>query len=234
MKVEIWSDIACPFCHIGKRKFEKALEHFDHSDQVEIEWKSFQLDPHAEVNQNISAPEKLARKYGVSVEEAKRMNQRITNMANESGLNFHLENIKMTNTHDAHRLIHLAHKHGLQDQAKERLFTAYLSEGQHIGDHNTLIQLGTDIGLNADEVKQMLNSNDFSREVKEEITEGQRLQISGVPFFVIDRKYGISGAQPSEHFLEVLNDVWEKDYGLPETIESPGGAVCTPDGICSV
>jgi predicted DsbA family dithiol-disulfide isomerase len=232
MKVEIWSDIACPFCHIGKRNFESALAQFPNSDNVEIEWKSFQLDPNAEVNQQGLQVEKLARKYGVSVDEAKKMNSRVTGMARESGLNFNLDNVKPTNTFDAHRLLHLAKKHGLQEQAEERLFEAYLSEGKHIGEAETLIQLGREIGLDAGEVSQLLNSDDYADAVKEEIRQAQRLGISGVPFFVIDNKYGISGAQPREQFLKTLDDIWSREHGLIN-IESTSGGVCSPDGNCS-
>lgn len=233
MKVEIWSDIACPFCYIGKRNFEGALEKFAHKDKVEVEWKSFQLDPYAEIEQSMSAEEMLSSKYRVSVDEAKKMNQRVTNMAKDAGLDFNLSGLKLTNTFDAHRLIHLAKKHGLQDKAEETLFSAYLIQGEHVGRKDNLVKIGTEIGLNEDEVKQMLESDLYTKEVKEDMQMAQMFQISGVPFFVVDRKYGISGAQPSEHFLEVLKDTWSKEHQTLETIAGAEGAVCGPDGVCS-
>ena len=234
MKVKIWSDTACPFCHIGKRHFENALEQFSNKDNVEIEWKSFQLDPNAQVNQNVKAVEMLAKKYGMPVEEARQMNKRMETMATHAGLNFDLENIVLTNTTDAQRLIHLAKKHNLQDQAEERLFVAYLSEGKHIGDHQVLIQLAAEIGLDKEEVKATLESDRYLKEVKEEMLEGQQLGINGVPFFVIDDKYGVSGAQPVENFVEVLNKAWDTGHKKLEMVENSSAAVCDSNGVCSV
>ena len=208
MQVEIWSDIACPFCYIGKRKFENALEKFPNKDQVEVLWHSFQLMPDAKRDFGVDMNTMLANRYGKSIEWAKEMNNNVANMAKEVGLEFNLDKAIPTNTLDAHRLIHLAKKHNLQDQAEEALFNAYFSQGKHIGDLDTLVELGTSIGLNADETREVLNSDKYAKEVQSEIIEGQRFGLSGVPFFVINRKYGISGAQPSEEFLKVLETAY--------------------------
>ncbi|WP_026462618.1 DsbA family oxidoreductase [Adhaeribacter aquaticus] len=235
MKIDIWSDIACPFCYIGKRKFEQALEQFPHKDQVEVVWHSFQLDPEMQFVPGKSINEVLAEKKGWSPQQAKQMNAQVTGMAKEVGLDYNMDQTIPANTFHAHRLTHLAAKHGLQDQAEERLFQAYFMEGKNIGDTDTLVQLGTEIGLEEALVRQTLENNLFANEVNQDSFEAQQLGIRGVPFFVLNRKYGVSGAQPSELFLQTLEKVWEEEKPVitPITTNEGQDASCS-DGMCEV
>lgn len=216
MKVEIWSDIACPFCYIGKRRFENALEKFSKKGtssrpptEVEIIWKSYQLDPYFKpvFGQNIH--QMLAEKKGWTEEHARQLNQQVITMAQEEGLNYNLDSIIPANTLNAHRLIHLAAKHGLQDEAKERLLSAYFTEGRNLNSKDTLGELAVEIGLSFDEVETLLNGKEFAEEVSNDGHEGAALGVRGVPFFVFDRKYAISGAQPEHLFLETMEKVVE-------------------------
>lgn len=229
INVEIWSDIACPFCYIGKRNFENALAEFPHKNNVEIKWHSFQLDPTAKKDSKTDMFSLLSTKYGVSYEQAKQMTQRVTDMAKESGLNFYLDKAIPTNTLDAHRLTHLALKHGLQDKAKELLFLAYLTEGKNLGDSETLISLGADIGINPKEVRDMLESKDYIDEVLSDSEEGKYLGLTGVPFFVINKNYAISGAQPSKSFLEILKNIWQEEENNKPDLEAEE---CSIEGVC--
>lgn len=208
MKIEIWSDIMCPFCYIGKRKFEIALDQFENKDQVEIVWKSFQLNPDMKTEPQKNINDYLAEVKGWSIEQAKEMNDRVTGIAKAVGLNYDLGKAIVANSFDAHRLIQLAKTHGKGDAAEERLFKAYFMEGKNIADHSKLVSLGLEVGLEPTEVQKMLASNNYAAEVKNDIIEAQRIGVSGVPFFVIDHKYGISGAQESETFLQALNQAW--------------------------
>lgn len=204
IKVEIWSDIACPFCYIGKRKFEEALNKFENKEDVQIEWKSFQLMPDAQKESDISLNEMLASRYGKSLDWAKEMNNNVSNSAKEVGLNFDLDNAKFTNTLDGHRLIHLASEFGLQDKAKEKLLSSYFIEGKHVGRKETLLEIAKELGIEENVVIEMLESDKYKKEVKEEIITGQKLGLTGVPFFVFNRKYAVAGAQASETFLDIL------------------------------
>lgn len=210
MKVEIWSDIACPFCYIGKRRFEMAMKRFEHQDEVEVIWHSYQLDPGMKHIPGANIDQVLAEKKGWSPEQAKEMNAHVVKMAKESGLNYDMDKVVPANTFDAHRLTHLAKKHGLQDKAEERLFAAYFIEGKNISDHNVLAGLGKEIGLDEAEVKSMLGSDQYKSEVQEDIEEADLLRIRGVPFFVINRKYGVSGAQPETTFLQALETAYSE------------------------
>ena len=205
MKIEIWSDVMCPFCYIGKRHIEKALEQSQLNDQVEIEWKSFQLNPGMKTDPSKNINQYLADIKGITVDQAEQMNARVTAMAKEAGLEYHFEKAIVANSFDAHRFSHLAKKHGLQHEAEEQLFKAYFTDGKNTADHEILIQLGTEIGLNADEIKNVLTGNDFANAVENDIADAQQLGIRGVPFFVFNRKYAVSGAQPIEVFSEVLD-----------------------------
>lgn len=210
MKIEIWSDIACPFCYIGKRNLEAALQKFEHADEVEIEWRSFELDPQAPVESESDMTDLLAAKYGYSREQALAMNEQMSERARQAGLDFHMADIVPTNTLDAHRLIHLAARHGLQAQMKERLLHAYFTEGQHLGDTETLVRLASETGVPAGEAEAMLAGDDFKYEVRADQREARDFSITGVPFFVVDRKYGISGAQPVEVFTQALEQAWQE------------------------
>ena len=230
MKVEIWSDVVCPFCYIGKRKLEKALENFPARNQLEIVWRSFQLDPEAKPKQGESVDEYLANRKGVSIAEGKRINDSMTVLASEVGLEYHLDTAIVNNTLDAHRLLHLAKIRGLQNQMKERLFAAYYTESQNIGDIDTLIKLGVEVGLNKNEIRTTLLSDKFTEDVALDIYEAKQIGVNGVPFFVFNNKYAISGAQPSDIFQEVLNKVYEEEK--PLIISEGSTGFCTIDGIC--
>lgn len=210
MKVEIWSDVLCPFCYIGKRNFEKALGAFEHAGEVEIVWKSFQLDPETKVFSGKNIHEYLAEKKGGTIAWAREMNDRVTQMAREAGLRYDMDKAVPANSFDAHRMTHLAKSRGLGDKMEERLFAAYFTEGKNIADHDTLTELGKEIGLDSEEIQKTLSGEDFAGEVRADIEEASALGIRGVPFFVMDRKYGVSGAQPSEAFLEKLREAWGK------------------------
>ena len=230
MTIEIWSDVMCPFCYIGKRKFENALTQFPHKDDVEVIWKSFQLNPNLKTDAHKNAHQYLAEVKGWSLEEAKKMSDHVTNLAKQVGLTYHLDKAVVANSFDAHRFSCLAKKHGLQDKAEERLFLAYFTEGKNTADHATLIQLGVEIGLEADEIKQMLEGNEYAVEVQQDIIEAQQVGVRGVPFFVLGGKYAISGAQETALFLEALNRTWEEvEKTTPSVVE---GSVCMPDGEC--
>ncbi len=232
MKVEIWSDVMCPFCYIGKRKFENALAQFEHKDTVEVEWKSFQLNPDLQTEPGKKIDQYLAERKGISPERAKQMNDYVTGLAKEVGLDYHFDKAVVANSFDAHRFLHLAQRHGLQDEAEERLFKAYFTEGKDTSDKATLVQLGADIGLDANEVKQMLESNAYADEVRQDIYEAGQVGVTGVPFFVVGGKYAISGAQESATFLRALNQLWpEFEKENTATVATTGdGAVCGPDG----
>lgn len=204
MKVDIWSDVRCPFCYIGKRKFEMALAQFEHKDKVEIEWHSFELDPNAETMLDKSPYDYLAERYGKSREWAIGTHEQVAQTAAEVGLTFNFDQSIMANSFDAHRLIQLAKANGLSDQVEENLFKAHFTDGKNIADHGVLIEIAKASGLDALETEVMLKSNDFTDEVRYDEKTAQNIGISGVPFFVINQKYGISGAQSPETFLGAL------------------------------
>ncbi len=212
MEVEIWSDIMCPFCYIGKRRFEEALNKFENRNTITIIWKSFQLNPDLKNDANLTIHQYLANKKGWSLEQAVKMNENVVAMASNAGLDYHFEKAKVANTFNAHRLLHLAKKHNLQNETKELLLKAYFTDGKNVADFNILAELGASIGINKEEIIQMLNSNLYSDEVYNDIKEASLLGIRGVPFFLFNGKMAISGAQPVESFLEVLKksySAWE-------------------------
>jgi predicted DsbA family dithiol-disulfide isomerase len=210
MKVEIWSDVMCPFCYIGKRKFEKALEQFPHKEEIEVIWKSFQLDPSLKTDAKTTVNQMLADKKGWTMEYAKEMNDHVSCIAKEVGLNYNLSEAVVANSFDAHRFSHLAKKYNLQNEAEERLFADYFTEGKNTADKDTIIQLGKDIGIDAELVNQMLVSNKYSEDVRNDMREAQQVGVKGVPFFLINDKYPISGAQESSTFLGALNQIWDE------------------------
>jgi predicted DsbA family dithiol-disulfide isomerase len=230
MKVEIWSDVVCPFCYIGKRNFEKALAAFSAREKVEVVWRSYQLDPDLKTTPGQSLHEYLADRKGFSTDRARQMGNQVTQTAKGAGLTFRLDQAVVANTHDAHRLIHLAAARGLQDQAEERLFAAYFTEGRDVSDHDTLLELGTDIGLDAGEVKQVLQSDAYAAEVQTDQDEAMQVGARGVPFFVFGEKYAVSGAQPSEVFAGALRQTWEEIQA--ESVPQAEGGFCTTDGEC--
>jgi predicted DsbA family dithiol-disulfide isomerase len=213
MKVEIWSDVACPFCFIGKRTFEDALSRFEHRDDVEVTWRSFQLDPTMPAEPQGGLNDLIARKYGKTIDEAREMNARVIGMAEGVGLHYDFERARPSNTLDAHRVIQLAAVHGLADAAEERLFRAYLEEGELLSDHATLVRLAEEIGLDRAETERVLAGEEYADAVTAEVTEAQELGLSGVPAFVLDRRLLVSGAQPPEAILGALQQAWETQEG---------------------
>ena len=228
MDVEIWSDIACPWCYIGKRRFEAALERFEHRDQVTVVWRSFELDPEAPAQREGDLAEHLAHKYGMSVDQARASQAQLTQTAAGEGLQFRFDRARRGNTFDGHRLVHLARAHGLQDAMKERLLRAYFSEGELISDRPTLVRLGTEVGIPADEIEQMLAGDTYAAEVRDDERTAAVLGISAVPTFVVDRALGASGAHPPEALLELLREGWAR---RPLTgVVAADGESCDVDG----
>lgn len=232
MKVEIWSDFVCPFCYIGKRKFETALQQFVHKDQVVTEFKSFELDPHADSSARISTIEMLSKKYGMSIDQANAANANVAQTAAEAGLTFRMEGQLVQNTFDAHRLAQYAAAQGRGTEMAERLFRANFTDNEPIGDKDCLVRLAAEAGLDSDKVRAMLASGEYADVVREQEEEGSRLGIRGVPFFVIDRKYAVSGAQSPAVFLDTLTKAWSEKY--PELVQVDGAddAACA-DGYCA-
>lgn len=233
MKVEIWSDYVCPYCYIGKRKFELALENFAHKDAVEVEFRSFELDPNADPNSNISTHSMLASKYGMSVEQAKAATASITEQASTVGITFKFEGTVETNTFDAHRLVHFATEQGKAKELSERLFKAHFTNGENVGNREKLVELAAEVGLDASAAADILAANKYAEAVRGEEEEGSRLGIRGVPFYVVDRKYAVSGAQSPEVFLDTLNKAWEEKYpSFIQVNEANADELCT-DGVCA-
>ncbi|HEY6144023.1 MAG TPA: DsbA family oxidoreductase [Flavobacterium sp.] len=210
LKVQIWSDIMCPFCYIGKRRIEEALSQFEHKEAVAIEWKSFQLDAGFIPSPDDNLAEHLAEKYRKDTDWAQTMLDNMTQNAKTAGLDFHFEKAVLANSHNAHRLLQLAKKHQLANELEEFLFKAYLTEGKDLNNWDTLSQLGIEVGLEAEAIAQVLQSDAYSREVKQDIQEASAIGVQGVPFFVFDNKYAISGAQPATAFLQTLEKVWQE------------------------
>ena len=204
MLVEIWSDVVCPWCYVGKRRFEAALERFEHRDEVQVTWRSFELDPAAPPERPEDAVTHLARKYGRSVEEARAMNENLTRIAAGDGLDYRLDELRLGNTFDAHRLTHLAAAHDLQAAMEERLMRAYLTEGELLSDHATLERLAGEVGLPEDEVRDVLATDRYADAVRDDERTASQLGISAVPFFVVDRRIAASGAQAPEVLVQLL------------------------------
>jgi predicted DsbA family dithiol-disulfide isomerase len=234
MKVEIWSDVVCPWCYVGKRRFEKAMARFAHRDEVELVWRSFQLDPHAGPSpaEGGQQAKQLAEKYGRSPAEAQGMLDSMTATAAAEGLDFRFDLNRSGNTFDAHRLLHLALEHGLQDQLKERLDHATFTEGSPVSDHDALRGLAVEVGLPVEQVDAVLASDRYADAVRADIAQAAAYGINGVPFFVVDGRYGISGAQPAEVVLQTLEQAWAERPAL-QFVPSDGGDACEGD-TCAV
>jgi predicted DsbA family dithiol-disulfide isomerase len=235
LRVDIWSDIACPWCYVGKRRFEAALAEFPQRAQVEVVWHSFELDPTAPAQPGQSMRAILARKYGGGEAGAQGMLDSMTVTAAGEGLDYHFEKVQPTNTFLAHQVIHLAADRGLQDAVKERLLAAFFVEGEFLGDRETLVRLGTEAGLDAGEVRAALESGEYADAVRQDEAQAQALGISGVPFFVLGGKYGVSGAQPSDVLRGALAQVWQETHPAPLTLigtDAPAGGC--EDGSCAV
>lgn len=210
MKVEIWSDVMCPFCYIGKRKFEAALAQFEHREKVEVIWKSFQLQPDLVTDPTKNTLEHLAENKGWSMEQTRQITANVVNMAAEVGLHYNFDKAVVANSFDAHRLSHFAKSKGKGNEFEEVLFRAYFIEGKNTADHETLGQLAESVGINKQEALDVLASDAYAADVRNDIYESQQVGVRGVPHFVLGDKYAISGAQPSELFLQALNQTWRE------------------------
>jgi predicted DsbA family dithiol-disulfide isomerase len=208
VQVEIWSDVVCPWCYLGKRRFERALEAFDHRDDVTVTYRSFELDPSAARGRTTPTIDLLSSKYGMTAQQAREAQQQMEQRAAEDGLEFHMEGLQSGNTRDAHRLLHLAKARHRQPEMMERLHRAYFSEQASIFDPGPLTDLAAQVGLDRDEVGRVLAGDDYADAVDADEATARSLGATGVPFFVIDRRYGISGAQPAEAILQTLDRAW--------------------------
>jgi predicted DsbA family dithiol-disulfide isomerase len=222
--VEIWSDIACPWCYVGKRRFEQALAAFEHRDQVEVRWRSFELDESAPREFAGERTVRIAEKYATTVEHAREMERRMVETAAADGLDFRFDIARAGATFDAHRIVHLAREHGLQDAMKERLLRAYFTEGELVSDDLTLLRLAAQVGLGEDEVREALAGERYAPEVRDDERAARQLGISSVPTFVIDRALGLSGAHPPDELLELLRRGWEASASHALTAVGESGA----------
>lgn len=241
MKIEVWSDYACPFCYIGKERLNTALEQFEHKQNVEIVFKSFELDPQAPREVNHDVHDMLSSKYGMSREQAIQMNRNLARQAEDTGLTFALDTLKLTNTFDAHRLAQYAAQQGKMGRMAEQLFRAYFTDSQHLGDHATLLELAEKIGLDREAAAKVLAGDDFAAQVRADEDEARQLGITSVPFFVIDRKYAVSGAQSTDTFLQAVQKAWNEASrplhvlgGEQNGTKDDDAAAHCQDGSCSV
>ena len=234
MRVEIWSDVVCPWCYIGKRNFEAALADFEHRDEVEVVWRSFELHPAAPTTREGDYASRLARKYGVAQGEAKAMLARMTSAAAHAGLEFDFDKARPGNTFDAHRLIHLGAARGIQDAVKERLLRATFSEGEAIGERDVLLRLAVDAGLDEAEVIEVLDGTAYATEVRADEQDASDLDITAVPFFVIDRRFGIPGAQAPDVLGKALQRAWDKFHAPALVIATDEVAPGCDDDSCAV
>jgi predicted DsbA family dithiol-disulfide isomerase len=232
MKVEIWSDVVCPWCYVGKRRFETALASFEHRADVEVHWRSFELDPDAPAVREGDPVQRLVDKYGMTRGQAIAAEARLTDMAAAEGLEFHLATTRSGNTFDAHRLIHLAAEKGIQDVVKERFMQAYFTENEPVGDPETLTRLAVDAGLDESDVKTVLASGQYATDVIADEQQAAAYGISGVPFFVVDGRYGVSGAQSPEVLLQTLRTAYAEAH--PLTMVAASGDVACEGDNCAV
>lgn len=235
MRIEIWSDVVCPWCYVGKRRLETALAGFDHADDVEVVYRSFELDPTAPHHGHELSTAVVARKYGRSEAETRQMQQQLIDLAAEEGLAFRLFETVHTNTVDAHRLLHLALETGgpaLQRELKEALLSAYFEQAQDVGDHDVLTSVAVAAGLDEVRVREVLAGDEYAAAVAADIEQARAFGATGVPFFVVDRTYGVSGAQPAEVFSQVLDRAWAESHPVLQTVGGDAEA-CGPDG-CAI
>jgi predicted DsbA family dithiol-disulfide isomerase len=235
MQVDIFSDVVCPWCAIGKRRFEAALGQFEHAEEIEVVWRAFELDPNAPARREGDYADRLARKYGMSREQAVAAHESLTATAAAEGLDFHFDRAQPGNTFDAHRLLHYAREAGpgLQDALKERLFLAYFTEGEAIGDPETLVRLAAEVGLDRQQCLEILASDRYAAAVRADEREAHELEVTGVPFFVVDGKFGIPGAQDAETILSVLRRAWAKAHPLEMAEVPAAGGTCDGDS-CAI
>ena len=220
MEIEIWSDVVCPWCYVGKRNLEAALAEFPHADQVTVTWRSFELDPTTPTRVELTMDEVLERKYGMSPDQASAANRSMTELAATVGLEYHLDRVRIGNTFDAHRLIHLAAAEGRGGAMKERLLRAYFTEGRAVSDPATLAELAADVGLDPERVSEVLSSDEYADEVRADEARAVELGSTGVPFFVLDGRLGVPGAQPPDVLLRLLHRIWDSSE---ESAAAPAG-----------
>src|SRR5665213_2949064 len=232
MQVDIWSDVRCPFCYIGKRKFEAALNKFMHKDQVKVSWHSFELDPGLETQTGLNVYDYFVEHKGVSREQAEKLHRQVTGTAAEVGLEFNFDRAVVANSFNAHRLIQFAKTKGLGDQAEEQLFEAYFTDGKNIDAKETLIQIGDSIGLESEKVSELLSSDTYSQEVEQDELQAREIGINGVPFFIFNNQYAVSGAQPPEIFANVLDKSFETFEKENKPLIITTGETCSTDGDC--
>ena len=237
MRIEIWSDVVCPWCYIGKRHLESALDSFEHADDVEVVYRSFELDPSAPEVPVETTVESLAKKFGTDVAGARELMARADGVAASAGLEFHHADAPHARTVDAHRLLHLALDEGrqaeLQAPLKEALLAAYFTRGESMGDHDVLRKVAVDVGLDPGRVDEVLAGDDYADAVRADIEKARAYGATGVPFFVVDQKYGVSGAQPTEVFSQLLERAWADSHPAVELVGGPGADACGPDG-CAI
>ncbi|ADU28800.1 DsbA family oxidoreductase [Evansella cellulosilytica] len=232
MKIEIWSDFVCPFCYIGKRRLEIALDHFSNKHAVDVSFRSFELDRNAAPYSGKSIHEMLAEKYGMSIEDAIKANQGVAEQADSIGLTFQFENMKPTNTFDAHRLAKYAKSQEKEGELTEKLLSAYFTESKNVGDVETLTNIATSVGLDKGTVVEILdNKSSFADDVRADEELAKEYGVSGVPFFLIDEKYAINGAQPLENFIGALEKIWEEEHNKPKIrdLSLTKGNACSDD-----
>ena len=232
MNIQIWSDIRCPFCYIGKKKFEMALEKFVHKDDISVTWKSFQLDPSLKTEPDVSPKEHFAKQKGISLQQVEGMYQQVLNAAKDVNLDFNLEKSVVANSFNAHRLIQLAKTKGLGNEIEEELFKAHFIDGKNIDDIETLTESGTSIGLDEKEVKEMLATDAYTQEVEKDEAEARSIGVTGVPFFVLNNKYAVSGAQSPETFLQALTQSYQEFNKEKSPLIITEGESCKADGTC--
>lgn len=236
MKVEVWSDIMCPFCYIGKRNYESALKQFHGRNNIKLVWKSFQLNPLLSNKPPFLSTIDYLKEYkGIPESQARNMFKRIIDMGKSLGIDFNFDKTIISNTFDGHRLMHLARNKDLDDHISEELFIAHFVEGKNISDFETLIDIGKKVGLDESEVREMLNSDKYKDEVKKEIDNAYSMGITGVPYFVFNGKFAISGAREPEVFLQALEksfSEWKNENTGSTTAETIEGSTCNIDGVC--
>ncbi len=232
MRIDVWSDLLCPFCHLGRRHLELALEQFEHADEVGVVWHSFQLDRNAPAVDDTPQVERVAEKYGTDAERMVAQHELMAQDAAAVGLDFQWRRLVGGNSYDAHRLVHLARSLGREDEVTTRVMRGWYSEGAAIGDHETLVRLGVEGGLEEEAVRALLAADDFGIDVRTDEALAAQIGISAVPFFVLDQKYGVSGAQPVEVMLRAIRQVWELQGTEPEVAAGGGcgGGCC--GGAC--
>ncbi len=234
MRVEIWSDVVCPWCYVGKRRFESALSRYEHAADVEVVWRSFELDPGAPKLSNGPYEARLAEKYGVSVGRAEEMIRRMVRTGRDEGLCMRFDVAQPGNTFDAHRLLHLARTAGSQDQLEERLMAAVFTNGEAIADLETLARCAVDVGLDDDEVQRVLATDAYVDDVRSDEREAAGLGINSVPFFAFDRRYGLAGAQPADVLLEALRRTWAESQGTEGGLATSTASAACGDDTCAV